>query len=81
MRQVHRKEVDLALHTADDAERFAKVGLRMSRRMCQRNEHLPGPLTPASHVILHNRDAARKAVLVPKPLENPLGRMVLLLGP
>src|SRR3954471_22149996 len=50
----------------------------MSRRMHQRNEHLLGPLMPAGHVILHDRDAARKAVFVPKPLENPLGGMLLL---
>src|SRR5262245_1321834 len=79
VRQVHRKEVDLALYATDDADRFAEVGLRMSRRMHQRNEHLLSPLTPAGHVILHNRDATRKAVFVPKPLENPLRRVLLLL--
>src|SRR5439155_4808071 len=78
MRQIHRKEVDLALHPADDADRFAEVGLCMSRRMCQWDKHLPGPLTPAGNVVLHDRDAARKAVLVSKPLEYPLGRMLLL---
>src|SRR6202521_2528107 len=51
----------------------------MSRRMQQRNEHLLRPLMPAGHVILHNRDAARDAVFVPKPLEDPLRRMLLLL--
>ena len=79
VRQVHRKEVDLALDATDDADRFAEVGLRMSRRMHQRNEHLLSPLTPAGHIILHNCDATRKAVFVPKPFEQPLGRMLLLL--
>ena len=43
----------------------------MARRMHQRHKHLLSPLTPAGHVILHNRDAAREAVFVPKPLEDP----------
>src|SRR5271154_4709356 len=51
----------------------------MTRRMHQRHEHLLSPLMPASHVILHNRDAACEAVFVPKPLEDPLRRMLLLL--
>src|SRR5947207_1118775 len=40
-----------------------------------------GPPPPAGHVILHNRDAAWEAVLVPKPLEDPFRRMQLLLRP
>jgi hypothetical protein len=47
----------------------------------QRHEHLLRPLPPASHVVLHNGDAAGKAVLVPEPLEDPLGRVPLLLRP
>src|SRR5271163_1091396 len=51
----------------------------MPRRMHQRHEHLLSPLMPAGYVILHNRDAAGEAVFVPKPLEDPLRRMLLLL--
>src|SRR4029453_5786969 len=47
----------------------------------QRHEHLLRPLAPARHVVLHDGDAASKAVLVTKPLENPLGRVRLLLRP
>jgi hypothetical protein len=57
--------MDLALHAADDADGFAKVDLGMSRRMPQQHKHLLSPLTPAGDVILHNREAAREAVLVP----------------
>ena len=57
-----------------------KSAWRMPRRMHQRHEHLLSPLMPASYVILHNRDAACEAVFVPKPLEDQLCRMMLLLG-
>src|SRR5450756_864414 len=75
VRQVKSEEVDLALYTPDDADGFTKVCLSMPRRMHQRHEHLLRPLPPTRHVILHNRDAACEAVLVPKPLEDPLRRM------
>jgi hypothetical protein len=78
VRQVHAQEMDLALHPANDAQRFAKIGLGMSRRMRQRNEHLLATLVPAGHVVLHDRHPAGKAVLVPKPLVDPLRGMPLL---
>jgi hypothetical protein len=81
VRQVECKEVDLALDAADDADRLAEVCLRMPWWVRQRHEHLLRPLPPASHVVLHNGDAAGKAVLVPEPLEDPLGRVPLLLRP
>jgi hypothetical protein len=77
VRRVKSEEVDLALHAADDADGFAKVDLGMSRRMLQRHKHLLSPMTPAGDVILHNRKAAREAVLVPETLEDPLRRMLL----
>ena len=77
VRQVKSEEVDLALHAADDADGFAKVDLGMSRRMLQRHKHLLSPLTPAGDVILHNREAAREALLVPETLKDPLRRMLL----
>ena len=81
VRQVHREEVDLLLDAADHADRLAEVGLGMARRMHQRHEHLLRPLPPARHVVLHDRDAAREAVLVAQPLENPLRGVTLLLRP
>src|SRR5450759_158245 len=71
--------MDLALDATDDADGFTKVCLSMPRRMHQRHEHLFRPQPPAGHIILHNRDAACEAVLVPKPPEDPLRRMLLLL--
>src|SRR5664279_3478138 len=79
VRQVKSEEVDLALNATDDADGFTKVGLSMPRRMHQRHEHLLRPLPPAGHIILHNRDAARKPILIAEPLEDPLRRMLLLL--
>jgi hypothetical protein len=38
-------------------------------------------LPPTGNVVLHDRDATREAVLVAKPLENPLRRVLLLLRP
>jgi hypothetical protein len=40
VRQVKGEEVELALHSTNDADRFPKVGLRVSRFMHQRHEHL-----------------------------------------
>src|SRR5450830_1760617 len=79
VRQVKSEEVDLALYAPDDADGFTKVCLSMPRRMHQRHEHLLRPLTPAGHIILHNRDAAREPILITEPLEDPLRRMPLLL--
>src|SRR5665647_2541244 len=79
MRQVKSKKADLALYATDDADGFTKISLSMPRRMQQRYEHLLRPLSPTRHVVLHNRDAACEAVLVPKPLEDSLRRMPLLL--
>src|SRR5665647_2876295 len=79
MRQVKSEEVDLALDATDDANGFAKIRLSMPWRMHKRYEHLLRPLPPTRHVILHNRDATCEAVLVPKPLEDPLRCMPLLL--
>ena len=72
--------MDLPLHAADHRHRLAEVDLRMAGRMHQRHEHLLRRAAAARHVVLHDREAARKAVLVPQPLEDPLRRMPLLLG-
>jgi hypothetical protein len=72
VRQVHREEVDLALDAADHTDSFAEVRLGMPRRMHKRNEHLLCPLPPAGNVVLHDRDLARKPVLVAQPFEDPL---------
>jgi hypothetical protein len=72
VRQIKSGKVDLAFDATEDSDGFTKVYLSMPRRMLQRHEHLLSPPMPASHIILHNRDAPCEAVFVPKPLEDPL---------
>ena len=79
VRQVHRKEVDLALHPGDLRQRLAKIHLRMARIVPQRHEHLAMPQPPRQHVVLNDGDPAGVAVLVAKPFEDPLRGMPLLL--
>ena len=81
LRKVHGEEVDLALLTANDPNRFTKIHLRVPRRVHQRHEHLLRTLPAKRHIVLHDREAARIPVLVPKPLKNPLRCVLLLLRP
>ena len=81
VRQVHRKEVDLALDPGDLRQRLAKIHLRMARIVPQRHEHLAMPQPPRQHVVLNDGDPARVAVLVAKPFEDPLRGMPLLPRP
>ena len=79
VRQVHRKEVDLALHPGDFRQRLAKIHLRMTRIVPQRHEYLAMPQPPRQHIVFYDGDPAGVAVLVAKPLEDPLRGMPLLL--
>jgi hypothetical protein len=81
VRQVHRKEVDLAFRPGDLCQRLAKINLRMSRIVPQRHEHLAMPQPVRPHVVLNDGDPASVAVLVANPFEDPLCRVPLLLGP
>ena len=70
--------MDLQPHAADHRDRLPEVHLRVTRRMRQGHEGLP-PSRPADpHMVLHDGVAAAKPMLVPQPLENPLGRVPLL---
>jgi hypothetical protein len=80
VRQVEREEMELALHAINEPDRLSEVGLRVSRWMHQRHEHLLRSLPPAGDIVLHDRDATREAVLVTQALEDPLRRVLLLLG-
>ena len=44
----------------DDADAFAEIDLRMTRRMSERNEHFPRPRPRQAHIVLHHRIAAGK---------------------
>ena len=78
VRQVEHEEVRLLLDAADDNHGLAEVRLSMPGRMRQRHEHLLAAPIPIAHVVLDDRVAARKSVLVTEPVEHPLGRMTLL---
>src|SRR5215213_11750493 len=79
VRQVHRKEVDLALYPGDFRQSLAEIHLRMTRIVPQRHEYLAMPQPPRQHIVLYDGDPAGVAVLVAKPLEDPLCGMPLLL--
>ena len=81
VRQVHRKEVDLALDPGDLRQRLAKIHLRMAGIVPQRHEYLAMPQPARQHVVLNDGDPARVAVLVAKPFEDPLRGMPLLPRP
>ena len=52
----------------------------MSWRMGQRDEHLLGPAAMLPHVVLDRGVLAAEPMLVPEPLEDPLGCVALLPG-
>jgi len=79
VRQIHHQKMDLAFNTADYDKRFTEICLDMAGRMRQRHEHLALTLPGRKDVILHDRDAAGKAVLITQPFKNPLRGMPLLL--
>ena len=78
--QVDDEAVGLPLHAADDHQGLAKVALRVSRRMGQRDKHLPGLTAILSDVVLDCGVSAVVAVLVPEALEDALGGVALLPG-
>src|ERR1700760_2051013 len=79
--QVDCKEVDLALYPGNLRHRLAQVRLRRAGIMPQRDEDLELPQSARQHVVLNNGAPAGIAVLVAKPLEDPLRGMPLLSRP
>jgi hypothetical protein len=77
VRQVHRKEVDLALDPGDLRQSLTKIHLRMARIVLQRHEHLAMPQPSRQHVVLNDGDPATVAVLVAKPFKDPFRGMPL----
>ena len=65
MRQVHDEEMGLLLDPADDSDGFAEIGLRMSRWVGQRHEHLLATPLTFPNVILDDRVAAGEVMLCP----------------
>jgi hypothetical protein len=78
MRQIHGQVVRLLLDAGDNHPCFAKIRLRLTRRVGQRYKHLTAAQHRRVHVILHDGVAAGELVLFLQPIENPLGRMPLM---
>src|SRR6516225_4831177 len=81
VRQVHRKKVDLAFDPRDLCQSLAKIHLRMTGIVLQRHKHLALLQTSPPNVVPDYGDPARVAVLVAKPLKDPLRGMPLLSRP
>lgn len=79
VRQIKAENVDLAPLAADHCHRFAEVDLGMTRRVCQRHEHLQRAGTVLAHIVLHDRVAAGETMFRTEPIKDPL-RCVPLLG-
>ena len=78
VRQIEHEEVRLLLNAADDNDSLPEVGLCVPRWVRQRHEHLLAAPIPLAHIVLDDRVATGKPVLVAQPVEHPLGRMTLL---
>ena len=79
VRQIHAKIMEPDLLAADVTIGFAKVRLGMTRTVAQWHEHLAVAQRCLRHVLPYNRIAAGKSLFVTQPLEDPAGRMALLL--
>ena len=78
VRQTDAEMVEPGQLAADNPVRLAKIHLRVSGPLPQRNEHLAVAQPGAGHVIPNYRDAAGEAVLIAQPLAYPHRRMALL---
>ena len=78
LRQVHAKEMNALTLAGDDRIRLTKIHLRMASLVAQRHKHLLRAQALQPDIIAEHRQPARIAMLIPKPLENPLARMPLL---
>jgi hypothetical protein len=81
VRQVEAEEMDLPLLAPDHRHRLAEIGLPMPGRMGQRDKHLPPLQPPLPDIGLHDRLAAREAVLGLEPLKDAPRRVPLLARP
>ena len=77
--QRHHEQRHLGLLAAERDLRLAEVDLGLARPVRQRHEDLGLALLPGPDRVLDDRQAALVAVLVAQPLEDPLGRVPLLL--
>ena len=66
------------LLAADIAISFAKIHLRLTCNMAERDKQLAQSEGDQSHVLAHNCIAPRKTPLIVQALKNPVCRMALL---
>ena len=78
MGKVHGEEVNRPLYAANYRRRLAKVRLGVAGRVRERNKHLAQAKPPLAHVVLHDRVAAREAMLIAQTVKYPFGRVALL---
>lgn len=78
VRKVHDEEVGLLLGAFGDDDGFAGISERRTWRVGQRHKQLLASPFELANVSFGNRVASRKPMVVPKPLEYPLGREALL---
>ena len=69
VRQCHHEQRDLPLDTALPNRGLAKVDLRLTRRMHQRQEHLLVRLPPSPYRILDHRLPTQVSILRLQPLD------------
>ncbi len=79
VRQRHHEQGDLGLLAVQPNRRLAEVDLGFAGRMRQRQKDFLVRLLPGSHRVLHHGLAAQITLFVAQPLEDPLGRVSLLL--
>ena len=72
------ERMPLLHHSRHYHQRFAEVGVGLSRCMRQRNEHLAAAQLRRTHLVLHDRVAGSETVLCLQPLEDPLRAVPLL---
>ncbi len=77
LRQIHGQEMGLTLDPGDHHQGLAEVHLGMAGIVGQGHEDLAAAKLLIPHVVFDDGIAARKAVLVAQPLEDPFGRMPL----
>ncbi len=70
--------VALAMLAAPMVPPAARAHLGMARLVDQWHEHLPRPRPPFPHVVLDDRIAALKPMLIAQAVEDPLCRVTLL---
>ena len=78
MGKVHDEEVNHLLCAAYHRRRLAKIRLGVAGRVRERNEHLARAKPTLPNVVLHDRVAAREAVLLTQALEDSPGSVALL---